>query len=155
MIPYFVAALAIIVHKSDTERAAIFLFALFYSINEVLLLDKSINLLLWAIISSTCFLYLLSKLSKITLMILLLGITDIILVLIDVVGLLAYNYNVESIYQLREPLTKYAATAQIASLLVTDVRRVNVVSIRYNLRMFAHRAFGFFVSRAKIHDTKR
>ena len=155
MIPYLIAALAIVVHKSDTNRAAIFLFALFYSINEILLLDKSANFFLWSIISSTCFIYLLSKLSKVTLMILLLGLSDIILTLIDVGSLLAYNYNVEWMYQLRYPSTYYVAIAQIAALLVTNERSVNVLSIRYNLSLFAHRAFGFFVSRAKIHDSKR
>ena len=155
MIVYFIAALAIVVHKSDTNRAAIFLFALFYSINEILLLDKSANYFFWSIISSTCFIFLLSKLSRVTYMILLLAITDIILALIDLTALVAYNLDNEWLYQIHFPTTYYVAIAQIACLLVTDVRSVNVVSIRYNLSLLASRARGFLVTRAEIHDTKR
>ena len=155
MIVYFIAALAIVVHKSDTNRAAVFLFALFYSINEILLLDKSANYFFWSIISSTCFIFLLSKLSKVTLMILLLAVTDIILALIDLIALVAYNLDNEWLYQIHFPMTYYVAVAQIACLLVTDARSVNIPPVRYNLSLFIHRASGFFVSRAEIHHTKR
>ena len=155
MIVYFIAALAIVVHKSDTNRAAVFLFAVFYSINEILLLDKSVNYFFWSIISSTCFIFLLSKLSKVTLMILLLAVTDIILASIDLIALVAYNLDNEWLYQIHFPVTYYVAVAQIACLLVTDVRTVNVVTIRYNLSLLASRALGFWVTRAEIHDTKR
>ena len=151
MIVYFIAALAIVVHKSDTNRAAIFLFALFYSINEILLLDKSANYFFWSIISSTCFIFLLSKLSRVTYMILLLAITDIILTLIDLTALVAYNLNNEWLYQIHFPMTYYVAIAQIACLLVTDARSVNFSSIRYNISLYADNARRFFVHRSKIH----
>tara|TARA_R110000823_G_scaffold110656_3_gene230720 strand:+ start:503 stop:925 length:423 start_codon:yes stop_codon:yes gene_type:complete len=140
MIVYFIAALAIVVHKSDTNRAAIFLFALFYSINEILLLDKSANYFFWSIISSTCFIFLLSKLSRVTYMILLLAITDIILTLIDLTALVAYNLDNEWLYQSHFSLTYYVVIAQIASILVTDDRSVNIREIRYNLSLHFGRA---------------
>ena len=140
MIVYFIAALAIVVHKSDTNRAAIFLFALFYSINEILLLDKSANYFFWSIISSTCFIFLLSKLSRVTYMILLLAITDIILALIDLTALVAYNLDNEWLYQSHFSLTYYVVIAQIASILVTDDRSVNIREIRYNLSLHFGRA---------------
>tara|TARA_R110002126_G_scaffold276944_1_gene422708 strand:- start:315 stop:737 length:423 start_codon:yes stop_codon:yes gene_type:complete len=140
MIVYFIAALAIVVHKSDTNRAAIFLFALFYSINEILLLDKSTNYFFWSIISSTCFIFLLSKLSRVTYMILLLAITDIILTLIDLTALVAYNLDNEWLYQSHFSLTYYVVIAQIASILVTDDRSVNIREIRYNLSLHFGRA---------------
>ena len=140
MIVYFIAALAIVVHKSDTNRAAIFLFALFYSINEILLLDKSTNYFFWSIISSTCFIFLLSKLSRVTYMILLLAITDIILTLIDLTALVAYNLGNEWLYQSHFSLTYYVVIAQIASILVTDDRSVNIREIRYNLSLHFGRA---------------
>ena len=151
MIVYFIAALAIVVHKSDTNRAAIFLFALFYSINEILLLDKSANYFFWSIISSTCFIFLLSKLSRVTYMVLLLAITDIILALIDLTALVAYNLDNEWLYQIHFPMTYYVAIAQIACLLVTDARSVNFSSIRYNISLYADNARRFFVHRSKIH----
>ena len=151
MIVYFIAALAIVVHKTDTNRAAIFLFALFYSINEILLLDRSANYFFWSIISSTCFIFLLSKLSRVTYMILLLAITDIILALIDLTALVAYNLNKEWLYQIHFPMTYYVAIAQIACLLVTDARSVNFSSIRYNISLYADNARRFFVHRSKIH----
>ena len=151
MIVYFIAALAIVVHKSDTNRAAIFLFALFYSINELLVLDESVNYFLWSIISSTCFIFLLSKLSRVTYMILLLAITDIILALIDLIALVAYNLDNEWLYQSHFSLTYYVVIAQIACLLVTDARSVNFSSIRYNLSLYADNARRFFVHRSKIH----
>tara|TARA_R110000751_G_scaffold305601_1_gene422242 strand:+ start:137 stop:592 length:456 start_codon:yes stop_codon:yes gene_type:complete len=151
MIVYFIAALAIVVHKSDTNRAAIFLFALFYSINELLVLDESVNYFLWSIISSTCFIFLLSKLSRVTYMILLLAITDIILTLIDLIALVAYNLDNEWLYQSHFSLTYYVVIAQIACLLVTDARSVNFSSIRYNLSLYADNARRFFVHRSKIH----
>ena len=151
MIVYFIAALAIVVHKSDTNRAAIFLFALFYSINEILLLDKSVNYFFWSIISSTCFIFLLSKLSRVTYMVLLLAITDIILALIDLTALVAYNLDNEWLYQIHFPMTYYVAIAQIACLLVTDARSVNFSSIRYNISLYADNSRRFFVHRSKIH----
>ena len=133
MITYFIAACAMLVHKCNTNRAAVFLFALFYSIAQIIALDQSSNYYVWSIISSTCFIYALSKLSRATILVLLLACTDIILALIDLTALVAYNLNNEWLYQSHFPLTYYVAIAQIAALLVTDVRSVNIAAVRYNL----------------------
>ena len=136
---YFVAALAMLVHKSNTNRAAIFLFAVFYSIAEIIAIDQSSNYFLWGIISTTCFIYALSKLSRATVLVLLLASTDIILALIDLTALVAYNLGNEWLYQSHFSLTYYVVIAQIATLLVTDDRSVNIYSVRYNLSLPFHR----------------
>ena len=136
---YFVAALAMLVHKSNTNRAAIFLFAVFYSIAEIIAIDQSSNYFLWGIISTTCFIYALSKLSRATVLVLLLASTDIILALIDLTALVAYNLDNEWLYQSHFSLTYYVVIAQIATLLVTDDRSVNIYSVRYNLSLPFHR----------------
>tara|TARA_R110000822_G_scaffold308691_1_gene436979 strand:- start:349 stop:792 length:444 start_codon:yes stop_codon:yes gene_type:complete len=136
---YFVAALAMLVHKSNTNRAAIFLFAVFYSIAEIIAIDQSSNYFLWGIISTTCFIYALSKLSRATVLVLLLASTDIILTLIDLTALVAYNLDNEWLYQSHFSLTYYVVIAQIATLLVTDDRSVNIYSVRYNLSLPFHR----------------
>ena len=155
MIVYFIAAAAIVVHKSDTNRAAIFLFAVFYSINELILLDKSVNYFFWSIISSTCFVFLLSKLSRVTVMILLLCLTDIILASIDLTALVAYHLDNERVFQFRELSEPFTSTFQIAALLVIDERRVNFASIRYNISMLLHNASRFLVRRKKIPSAER
>ena len=155
MITYFIAALAMVVHKCNTNRAAVFLFALFYSIAQVIALDQSSNYYVWSIISTTCFIYALSKLSRATILVLLLACTDIILASIDLIALVSYNLNNEWLYQSHFQLTYYVAIAQIACLLVTDVRSVNISTIRYNISLFVHRTSSVFVNRAKIHNSKR
>ena len=88
-------------------------------------------------------------------MILLLALSDIILALIDLIALVAYNLGNEWLYQSHFNLTYYVTVAQVASLLVIDARSVNIRTIRYNISLFVHRAFGVFVNREKIHHTKR
>ena len=148
---YFVAALAMFVHKSNTNRAAVFLFAVFYSIAEIIALDQSSNYFLWCIISTACFICALSKLSRVTVLVLLLATTEIILALIDLIALVSYNLDNAWLYQSHFSLTYYVVIAQIACLLVTDARSVNFSSIRYNLSLYADNARRFFVHRSKIH----
>ena len=155
MIVYFIAALAIFVQKTDTNRAAIFLFAVFYSINEIILLDRTAYYFLWSIMSATCFIYLLSKLSRVTIMVLLLALTDVILASIDLTALVAYKLDNEWIYQRHFLVTYYVSIAQIACLLVKDERSVNIGAIRYNISLYANNARRFFVHRSKIHYSKR
>lgn len=140
MITYFVAALAMLVHKSNTNRAAVFLFAVFYSFAEIIALDQSSNYYIWCIISTTCFICALSKLSKVTILVLLLASTEIILALIDLIALVSYNLGNEWLYQSHFSLTYYVVIAQIAALLVTDDRSVNLREIRYNLSLHFGRA---------------
>ena len=140
MITYFVAALAMVLHKSNTNRAAVFLFALFYSIAQIIALDQSSNYYFWCIISTTCFIYALSKLSRVTILVLLLASTEIILSLIDLIALVSYNLGNEWLYQSHFQLTYYVVIAQIAALLVTDDRSVNLREIRYNLSLHFGRA---------------
>ena len=155
VIVYFVAVIALFVNKSDTNRAAIFLYSLFYSAALLISLDDSANYFMLSILSTTLFIVSLNMLSRPTKLVLLLCLTDIILTSIDLIALVAYNLNIEHLYLLREPATYYVGIAQLTCLLVKDGRSVNVSAIRYNLSLFIHRASGFFVSRAEIHHTKR
>ena len=152
---YFVAVIALFVNRSDTNRAAIFLYAVFYSAALLISLDSSANYFMLSILSTTLFIVSLNMLSRATKLVLLLCLTDIILTSIDLISLVAYNLNIEELYKIREPATFYVGIAQLTCLLVTDVRSVNIFTIRYNLSLFIHRASGFFVSRAEIHHTKR
>ncbi len=151
MIVYCVAALALLLNKCDTNRAAIFLYAVFYSISMVIELDNSSNYFIWSIISSTGFIFSLSMLSRATMLVLLLALFDIVLASIDLIALVAYNLNVEWLYLYRESSTFYVGIAQLTCLLVTDARSVNISSIGYNLSIYANNAWRFFVHRAKMH----
>ena len=155
VIVYFVAAIALFVNKSDTNRAAIFLYSLLYSAAILISLDSSANYFMLSILSTTLFIVSLSMLSRATKLVLLLCLTDIILTSIDLISLVAYNLNIEDLYKIRESATFYVGIAQLTCLLVTDVRSVNISTIRYNLSLFIHRASGLFVRRAEIHHTKR
>jgi hypothetical protein len=94
-------------------------------------------------------------LSRVTKLVLLLAIFDIILASIDLIALVAYNLDVGWLYQYREPSTYYVGIAQLSCLLVTDARTVNFHSVRYNISLFIHRAGGFFFNRAEIHHTEK
>ena len=151
MIVYCVAALALLLNKCDTNRAAIFLYAVFYSISMVIELDNSSNYFIWSIISSTGFIFSLSMLSRATKLVVLLALFDIILTSIDLISLVAYNLSIEWIYQYRSNATYYVGIAQLTCLLVRDERSVNIGAIRYNISLYANNARRFFVHRSKIH----
>ena len=151
MITYFIAAVALVIHKSDTNRAAIFLFCLFFSIAQLIALDTSETYFLWSIMSTAAFIVGLSMLSRSTWLVLLLATTDIILALIDLIALVSYNLGNEWLFQLRFPMTYYVSIAQVACLLVVNERTVNFSSIRYNLSLYIDNTKRFFVHREKIH----
>ena len=150
-----IAALAMVLHSCDTNRAAIFIFTVFYSLAHLIALDTNQTYYLWSIISTTLFLVALASLSRATIMILLLALSDIILALIDLIALVAYNLGNEWLYQSHFNLTYYVTVAQVASLLVIDARTVNIRSIRYNISLLKSRAAGVFVNREKIQNSKR
>tara|TARA_R110002096_G_scaffold173071_1_gene347034 strand:+ start:844 stop:1314 length:471 start_codon:yes stop_codon:yes gene_type:complete len=156
MIEFSIAALALLLHKCNTNRAAVFLYALFYAFAEILRVSVTSEYhFLLCIVLTTVFICSLNSLSRATGLVVLLGLTEIALALIDLSALVAYNLSVEWLYQLRDPMIYYVAIFQMAALLVTDVRSVNFTAIRYNLSLFVHRARGFFVNRSEIHNSKR
>ena len=152
---YFVAVIALFVNKCETNRAAIFLYATFFSAALLISLDDGANFFLWSIISTTAFMVALSMLSRATKLVFLLAMLDIILASIDLIALVAYNLNVECIYQYRESSTFYVGIAQLTCLLVTDARSVNISSIRYNLSMLLNHASRFFVRSKKVYSREK
>ena len=144
---YFVTGIALFVNKCETNRAAIFLYAAFFSAALLISLDDGANFFLWSIISTTAFIVGLSMLSRATKLVFLLAIFDIILASIDLIALVAYNLNVECIYQYRESSTFYVGIAQLTCLLVTDARSVNVRTIGYNVSLYFRNTMRFLLYR--------
>ena len=156
MIEFSVAALALLLHKCNTNRAAVFLYALFYSFAEILrvVVTSEYHFVL-CIILTTCFICALNTLSRATWLVLMLGLTDISMASIDLIALVAYNLGSEELYQLRDPMILCATTLQMAALLVIDARTVNFDSIRYNISLYANNARRFIVHRSQVHNSKR
>jgi hypothetical protein len=136
-IPYLMCAVAFFLHKDKTNQAVTGLFAVFYSlslvfntfmIEEVLIFE--INLVLTAL-----FYLFLAQFSKITMMMIIFCVTDVILTLIDVGALLAYNYNWTSLYATLYELDKPFIIMQYAALWVTDGERINVGRFYGNIRL--------------------
>ena len=144
---YFVAVIALFVNKCETNRAAIFLYAAFYSAALIISLDSGANYFMWSIISTTAFMVALSMLSRATKLVFLLAIFDIVLASIDLIALAAYNLNVECVYQYRESSTFYVGIAQLTCLLVRDERSVNVRTISYNVSLYLRNTMRFFLYR--------
>ena len=144
---YFVAVIALFVNRCDTNRAAIFLYAVFYSAALLISLDDSANYFMLSILSTTLFIVSLNMLSRPTKLVLLLCLTDIILTSIDLIALVAYNLNIEWLYLYREPSTFYVGIAQLTCLLVTDARSVNLRTIGYNLPLYFRNTMRVFLYR--------
>jgi len=128
VIPYMICAVAFALHKDKTNLAVTGLFVLSYSasllfnqlmVDNVLIFE--INLVITAI-----FYIILSKFSKITMMMVIFCVTDIILTLIDVASLLAYNYSWNSLYGNLYELDRPFIIMQYAALWVTDGERINI-----------------------------
>ena len=80
-------------------------------------------------------------------LVLLLALFDIILASIDLISLVAYNLNIEWIYQYRSNATYYVGIAQLTCLLVRDERSVNVRTIGYNVSLYFRNTMRFFLYR--------
>ena len=144
---YFVAVIALFVNKCETNRAAVFLYAAFYSAALIISLDSGANYFMWSIISTTAFMVALSMLSRATKLVFLLAIFDIILASIDLIALVAYNLDIGWLYLYRESSTFYVGIAQLTCLLVTDARSVNVRTIGYNVSLYFRNTMRFLLYR--------
>jgi len=137
VIPYMVVCLAMCIHKDRTNLAACGVFAFFYSIALVIkyLHAGTPDYLIWSIATTPLFLIAMSVMTKITKLVIILSLTELVLLIIDVVSLVAYNMQIEWLYQLRWWPETIAIAVQTASLLVrhgTDNDRIrNAIS---NLR---------------------
>lgn len=125
--PYFICLVAFAIHKDRANLAAVSLFIFFYSISlvfhTVILEDQAIykiNLVLTA-----CFLAILSKFTKITLMMLVLSITSVILTSIDFGAYITYTDKAEQ-YQFFYVIERPIIILQYAALLITDGEKINV-----------------------------
>ena len=130
VIPYMVVCLAMCIHKDRTNLAACGVFAFFYSIALVIKFSfgGTADYFIWSIATAPIFLIVMSMLSKITKLVILLCLTEIVLLIIDIVSLVAYNMEIEWLYQLRWWPETIAIAVQTASLLVrhgTDNDRIH------------------------------
>lgn len=132
------AALAMTLQHEQANRAAIFVYVLFYRLADTIaVIDTAAYYPLIACLS-VLFVTLLALLPKVTTMILLLAATEFILVGLDGIGLLAYNLGSEQVLQMSRTLTYYVAIAQAATLLVgscTNARNDNFWSVCYSVFM--------------------
>lgn len=119
-LPYAVIAIAMFIHKDRTNLAAVGVFAFFYSL--ALIINHSFEgrpeYFIWSIVSTPLFLIAMSMMTKITRMIAILCLTEIVLLLIDVVSLMAYNVGIEWAYQSMKVLGVAIVALQLSALLV-------------------------------------
>jgi len=127
-IPYAVVAIAMAVQKEWSNQAACGVFAFFYSASLLVsyFANGSDAYFIWSMISTPLFLIALSMLSKITLMILLLCLTEVALLLIDAASLIAYNLGNDWLYQMRWGPETAVITLQLAALLVRNGTRIQI-----------------------------
>ena len=137
VIPYAVVAIAMCVQKERSNLAACFVFTLFYSAQLVIThyYDGEPAYFLWAMISSPLFLIALSRLNKITICVLFLCLSEIALLLIDVIGLIAYNGDNEHIYLMRLPVEQAVIILQLSALLVRNGTSIRVHTTYGNMDM--------------------
>jgi len=138
LIPYVIAGTALFLHHNNTNRACVGLFIFFYSISLVfhsLMLEDPrifhVNLVLTAI-----FYMLLVQFSKVTAMMVVFCVTDVVLVLIDVVSFLAYHYGLEALYQAPLNVELAAIYVQWIALWITDDRSINLRRYYVNIKLF-------------------
>jgi len=146
-LPLLVALFAMfILQKEWSNKLAAGWFGLFYcgSICISYVFEGEAQYFVWSIVSTPLFLLILSKLSKITPMILLLCASDIILTLIDVGSFVTYNIPLDGVYQWRWNPERIVIIIQVAALLVRDGRHINISTIYGNMAMFARHTYGLF-----------
>lgn len=140
LIPYMIAGTALFLHRDNTNRACVGLFILFYSISLVfhaLMIEDprifQINLVLTAL-----FYLLLVQFSKVTAMMVIFCVTDVTLVLIDVVSFLAYHYRLEALYKAPLNVELAAIYIQWIALWITDDRSINLGRYYVNIKLFVY-----------------
>ena len=138
LIPYVIAGIALFLHRDNTNRACVGLFIFFYSISLVfhsLMVEDprifQVNLVLTAI-----FYMLLVQFSKVTVMMVVFCVTDVVLVLIDSVSFLAYHYKAEALYQAPQNVELAAIYLQWIALWITDDRSINLRRYYVNIKLF-------------------
>jgi len=126
--PYIVICISMLIQKDKTNLAAIGAFAFFYSATLIIsyFTNGSDTYFLWSMVSTPLFLIVMSVMSKITLMILLLCLTEVALLIIDVISLIAYNMGIEWLYQIRWWPESIVIILQLAALLVTNGSRIRI-----------------------------
>jgi len=115
LIPYVIAGTALFLHHNNTNRACVGLFIFFYSISLYMLLVQF---------------------SKVTAMMVVFCVTDVVLVLIDVVSFLAYHYGLEALYQAPLNVELAAIYVQWIALWITDDRSINLRRYYVNIKLF-------------------
>lgn len=128
VMPYAVIILSMAIQKEWSNQCAAGVFAFFYSAQIFIshFANGTDTYFLWAIISTPLFLIALSMMNKITLMILLLCITEVAFLIIDVLSLIAYNLRIEWLYQMRWGPETVVITLQLAALLVRNGANIRI-----------------------------
>lgn len=128
VLPYVVICISMVIQKEWSNQCATGVFAFFYSAQLVIshFAYGTDTYFIWAIISTPLFLIALSMMNKITLMILLLCLTEVAFLLIDVLSLIAYNLRIEWLYQMRWGPETVVITLQLAALLVRNGTSIRI-----------------------------
>jgi len=119
--PLIAAVLAMfLIQKEFSNKMAAGWFGIFYGLSMIIsyFFDGQAQYFVWSIASTPLFLLILSKLRRITPMILLLCVSDIILTLIDVVSFVTYNTNMASLYQMRWSPERVVIILQLAAFFI-------------------------------------
>ena len=134
-VPFAMCLVAVMIHKDHTNLAAAGLFIIFYSFSLLphLAMEESpiifeINLMMTAL-----FYVMLAGFSKVTKMIVIFCITDIILTLVDVAAFLSYHYRLWGLYEFAYKIEGSIVLIQWAALWVTDGKSVNVMGFCDNI----------------------
>ena len=139
IIPLIVICLAMFVQKDNTNRAAVGVYGYFYCLALFIsyYFAGEPEYFYWSIGSSPLFLIALSMLRKVTLMVLLLSLSEFALLLIDVLSIVAYNLRLEWLYSLRWMPETAVITLQLAALLVTNGNSIRIPVAYGNMAMRA------------------
>jgi len=127
------------IQKEWSNQCAAGVFGLFYSAALFIsyYFDQQPEYFMWSIVSTPLFLIVMSMMNKITLMILLLCLTEVAFLIIDVISLIAYNLGIEWLYQMRWGPETVVITLQLAALLVRNGTRIRIHQTYGNMGMRA------------------
>lgn len=125
LIPYLIVIVAYFIHNDNTNRAVAGLVIMFYSVTwplHELMINEPIIFKIDIALRALFYVCLMPLLTRVTLMIKLLCVTDLLLTILDLTASFAYTYSVSFVYETTGKLSEILIILQWSALWVRDVR---------------------------------
>jgi hypothetical protein len=133
LIPYLIVIVAYFIHSDNTNRAVAGLVIMFYSVTWPLheyMVDDPIIFKIDIAMRALFYVCLMPLLKRVTLMIKLLCVTDLLLTVLDLTASFAYTYSVSFVYETIGKLSEILIILQWSALWVRDARSAGASNTR-------------------------